>query len=330
MKTKETFITKYKPVYIEDFHFKSDFLSVLNTLFEMDDINILFIGSPNSGKTSLLYAIIRKYYGLSKTSSLPENNIMFINNLKEQGINYFRTEMKTFCQSHSSIYGKKKMIIIDDMDTISEQCQQVFRNYFDKYRHNVNFVSVCTNIQKIIESIQSRYHIMKIPKLTISNIKTIMDNIIEKENIKIDKDSNDYLIQTSENSIRNIINNLEKIYIIKSNDDASIDIDLETCKKLCSTISYNQFEEYITALCEKENFDIKKPIKIIYSIHNYGYSVIDILDTFFSFVKYTNLLTETQKYKIITVICKYTTIFHNIHEDAIELALFTNEIYKLL
>jgi DNA polymerase III gamma/tau subunit len=157
-----------------------------------------------------------------------------------------------------------------------------------------------------------------------------MDNIIEKENIKIDKDSNDYLIQTSENSIRNIINNLEKIFIIKSNDDASIDIDLETCKKLCSTISYNQFEEYITALCEKENFDIKKPIKIIYSIHNYGYSVIDILDTFFSFVKYTNLLTETQKYKIITVICKYTTIFHNIHEDAIELALFTNEIYKLL
>jgi DNA polymerase III delta prime subunit len=330
MKTKEIFITKYKPVYIEDFHFKSDFLSVLNTLFEMDDINILFIGSPNSGKTSLLYAIIRKYYGLSKTSSLPENNIMFINNLKEQGINYFRTEMKTFCQSHSSIYGKKKMIIIDDMDTISEQCQQVFRNYFDKYRHNVNFVSVCTNIQKIIESIQSRYHIMKIPKLTISNIKTIMDNIIEKENIKIDKDSNDYLIQTSENSIRNIINNLEKIFIIKSNDDASIDIDLETCKKLCSTISYNQFEEYITALCEKENFDIKKPIKIIYSIHNYGYSVIDILDTFFSFVKYTNLLTETQKYKIITVICKYITIFHNIHEDAIELALFTNEIYKIL
>jgi len=331
MKTKETFITKYKPVYIEDFHFKPDFLSVLNTLFEMDDINILFIGSPNSGKTSLLYAIIRKYYGLSKTSSLPENNIMFINNLKEQGINYFRTEMKTFCQSHSSIYGKKKMIIIDDMDTISEQCQQVFRNYFDKYRHNVNFVSVCTNIQKIIESIQSRYHIMKIPKLTVSNIKTIMNNIIEKENIKIDKDSKEYLIQTSENSIRNIINNLEKIFIIKSNDDdTSIDIDLETCKKLCSTISYNQFEEYINALCEKENFDIKKPIKIIYSIHNYGYSVIDILDTFFSFVKYTDLLTETQKYKIITVICKYTTIFHNIHEDAIELALFTNEIYKLL
>jgi len=330
MKTKETFITKYKPVYIEDFHFKPDFLSVLNTLFEMDDINILFIGSPNSGKTSLLYAIIRKYYGLSKTSSLPENNIMFINNLKEQGINYFRTEMKTFCQSHSSIYGKKKLIIIDDMDTISEQCQQVFRNYFDKYRHNVNFVSVCTNIQKIIESIQSRFHIMKIPKLGVSNIKTIMDNIIEKENIKIDKESKEYIIQTSENSIRNIINNLEKIFIIKSNEETSVDIDLETCKKLCSTISYNQFEEYITALCEKENFEIKKPIKIIYSIHNYGYSVIDILDTFFSFVKYTDLLTETQKYKIITVICKYTTIFHNIHEDAIELALFTNEIYKIL
>ena len=68
---------------------------------------------------------------------------MFINNLKEQGIQYFRNEMKTFCQSHSSIHGKKKLVIIDDIDTINEQSQQVFRNYIDKYKHNIHFISVC-------------------------------------------------------------------------------------------------------------------------------------------------------------------------------------------
>ena len=37
---------------------------------------------------------------------------MLINNLKEQGIQYYRTEVKTFCQTPSSISGKKKFIII--------------------------------------------------------------------------------------------------------------------------------------------------------------------------------------------------------------------------
>jgi hypothetical protein len=35
------------------------------------------------------------------------------------------------------------------------------------------------------------------------------------------------------------------------------------------------------------------------------------------------------KYQAIAIICKYITIFHNIHEDEIELALFTNNVRQL-
>ena len=107
----QTLISKYKPYHIDDFNMNPDFLSILKTLFEIDDLNLLFIGEPNSGKTTFLYSVIREYYKLKKTDPLPESNILFINNLKEQGINYYRNEMKTFCQSHSSIYGKKKLIL---------------------------------------------------------------------------------------------------------------------------------------------------------------------------------------------------------------------------
>ena len=57
---------------------------------------------------------------------------------------------------------------------------------------------------------------------------------------------------------------------------------------------------------------------------------MDIIDNYFLFVKNTNLLNENEKYKIIPYICKYITIFHNIHEDEIELALFTNNIINEL
>ena len=285
-------------------------------------MNLLFIGNTNSGKTTFLYSIIRQYYGLGKNDPISESNILFINNLKEQGIQFFRNEMKTFCRSRSNIYGKKKLIIVDDMDTINEQSQQVFRNYIDKYKNNINFISVCTNIQKIIESIQSRVHILHIPSLAKPKMKEIMENIIQCENIHIDQESKNYLLTISNSSIRNIINNLEKIYILGDN------IDIHLCKKLCSNISFQQFEDFILSF-SSEN-PLQNAIQILYKIHDFGYSVIDILDYFFSFVKITELLSEEQKYKIIPIICKYITIFHNIHEDSIELSLFANDIHSVI
>jgi hemerythrin-like domain-containing protein len=76
--------------------------------------------------------------------------------------------------------------------------------------------------------------------------------------------------------------------------------------------------------------DLIGAIDLLYGIHDYGYSVIDILDYFFTFIKMTSMIDEEAKYRIIPFLCKYITIFHNVHEDGIELALFTNNILELL
>jgi hypothetical protein len=57
---------------------------------------------------------------------------------------------------------------------------------------------------------------------------------------------------------------------------------------------------------------------------------MDILDNYFAYIKNSNILNEDKKHKIIPFICKYITIFHNIHEDEIELALFTNNLIAIL
>jgi DNA polymerase III delta prime subunit len=320
MKNTNTFISKYKPYYIKEFFEDDKIVSVLNIFFQIDNLNLLFVGNTSAGKTTLLYAFIREYYGLSKESPFPDNNILYITNLKEQGINYFRNEMKTFCKSTSSIFGKKKLIIIDDIDTINEQSQQVFRNYIDKYKNNVNFIFSCTNIQKVIESIQSRIHIIKLPPPTKEQLTRIMNKIIDNESLEITQESKEYLIHISNYSIRRLINNLEKIFIIGE------PIDLTLCKKMCSTISYDQFEKYIEHLNHNR---LNESIQILYGIHDYGYSVIDILDYFFTFVKTTNIVSEDEKYAIIPFLCEYITIFHNLHEDVIELALFTKNLHNI-
>jgi DNA polymerase III delta prime subunit len=324
---QQTFIAKYKPYYIGEFatsHQKAgtpDTVSIVRTLMDIDDLNVIFIGNASSGKTTMLYAILREYYGLSKTDPIPETNIMFINNLKEQGINYFRNEMKTFCQSHSSIYGKKKVIVIDDIDMVNEQSQQVFRNYIDKYKSNIHFVSACSNVQKVIESLQSRLHIINISPPSLDQIRGSMERIIDIEEMEIDADAREFLLEKSGGSVRNLISNLEKIYVY------GLPVSRPCVERLCSTINVFQFEEYIRAI---RNRELAKSIAVLYDIHDYGYSVIDILDYFFGFVKSTPLLSEDEKYRTIPLLCRYITIFHNVHENCIELALFTNNLSNVL
>ena len=56
---------------------------------------------------------------------------------------------------------------------------------------------------------------------------------------------------------------------------------------------------------------------------------MDILDSYFSFIKITDIIKEETKYKIIKLICEYISYFHTIHEEPIELVLFTNALLKI-
>jgi DNA polymerase III delta prime subunit len=314
------FIHKYQPVCFKDFGENNEVIKVLQTLILIDNLNILLIGDMASGKTSLLNTIIKEYYtGFS--SKVYEENVLYINSLKEQGINYYRTDVKTFCQTCSNIKNKKKIIVLDDIDLINEQSQQVFRNCIDKYSHNVHFISSCSNIQKVIESLQSRFTIIKIKQIQRENLINIINNIKTTENIEIDEDAQDFIINISNNTIKIIINYMEKFKLLNEK------ITLNLAVQLCSNISFFIFEEYTKLVLEKK---IKESIHLIYEIFDKGYSVMDILDNYFIFVKNTTILTEEQKYKIIPFICKYISIFHNIHEDEIELSLFTNNLINIL
>ncbi len=325
-KQKQLFINEYKPNSIKDFFASPKLKTVLRTLLDVDDLNILFIGGICSGKTILLNTIIREYYNLKPDDPLMENNtnILYINNLKEQGIGFFRSDLKTFSQSSSSIYGKKKMVVIDDIDTINEQNQQVLRNYIDKYKHHTHFIAVCTNVQKVIESFQSRVHIIRIEPPNESQIEEMYEKVVSKEGLIISPEAKEFLFTYCKHSIRSLMNHLEKIWILGK------PITLDICMKLCVNISFQEFEKYIELL--KHNTaddDIYNAIRLLYHFHDQGFSVIDILESMFGFVKSTALLTEEEKYLIIPLFCKYITVFYTVHEDVIELALFTNSLWKV-
>jgi DNA polymerase III delta prime subunit len=310
---KLPFIYRYQPLYLKDFEIEEEAYLLIKTLITMDNLNILFVGDSGSGKSSLISSIIREYY-----DSNYNDNVLSINSLKDQGISYYRTEVKTFCQTSSSIPGKKKIIILDDLDIINEQSQQVFRNCIDKYSHNVHFIASCTNTQKVIDSIQSRMTIIKVKALKLENLIKISKKICKIENITITSEAEEFVLSICNNSVRILINYLEKFKLL------SKEINLDIATSVCTNIAFQEFAMY-TKYC-KIDYDLLSAINLLYNLFDKGYSVMDILDNYFLFTKTTDLLNEKEKYIIISLICKYITMFHVIHENEIELAHFTNNL----
>ena len=298
---EQPFLYKYRPTKLSDFEIDNELFELLETLTKNSLLNILIYANSGCGKTSLINTIIKTYYN---NENFSKNDILTINSLKDQGISYYRYDVKIFCQTMSSIPTKKKFIILDDLDYINEQSQQVFRNYIDKYSNNVNFIASCSNLQKVIDSYQSRVIMIKIPPLQNNQLNNIINKIILRENILIENKAKDFILSICNNSIRTLISYLEKFKLL--DEYISYDVALNTC----TNISFKDFNDYINYCL---NNKLLEAINLINSIHDRGYSVIDILDNFYLFIKTTQTICEEQKYEIIKLICNYIMIFYNIH-----------------
>ena len=117
-----------------------------------------------------------------------------------------------------------------------------------------------------------------------------------------------------------MVNYIEKIYLINSK------LTKDDLIQICTNINNSNFKNYTTACLENKDINAAK---ILLDIFNNGYSIIDILDNYFTYIKHSTSLNEEIKYKISKIICKYITIFNDIHEDEIELLFITHDIINL-
>lgn len=321
------FIEKYKPTKISDTVYNDEFKHVLYGLIEMHFLNILLKGERSSGKSVLIDCLIYDYYkefivDKSTYNSRNDENIWYFNCLNEQGINGFRMSLKHFCQTRCSYNGKKKLIILDDIDTLNEQNQQIIRSNLDKYSSNICFISSCSNLNKVIDSLQSRLHILKVPVINAQHMTSIYNKVVIHEGINLDTKSRDFMIRTSDYSINVMLNNLKKITLL-SKKTVKYDDVINVCSQIC-------FDYYDSFCLNIMNSNVKNSIEVMYNLHNQGYSFIDILENFVTYIKYTTLLDEQKKLIIMKYLCKYINLSYSFNDETTDIVFFTYDIRKCL
>jgi len=316
----ELLITKYIPTTINDIIYNKHVIPDITSLIKIKNIHLLLVGKSGTGKSTFLSVIAKDCI-----SHHPENekNIFYINNLLELNILQCRTELKIFCQTRS-LGTARKIVCIDDMDHLSEIHQLLISNYIDKYGGSIQFICSCSNKKKITDVLYSRLIRIHLKTVSFEDMRELFDLVCSNEKLLIEDTAKQFILHLCNGSFRNMISYLEKCLIMKSQI-----ITLSISKKICTNIDYSTFKEYTQLCISGKLYNIHQSILIITKLFYSGYSVIDILDEYYIYIKYSEL-SDVQKYKIMEIITRYITLFYDGCENQIELALFTNNLMVAL
>ena len=217
----------------------------------------------------------------------------------------------------------------------------------DKYGHNVNFLALCTGLQKVTESIQSRLQVLHLPRITRADLQAIMMRISRQENLAIDANARHFLLNIANGSVRTMINFIEKLFIVMrpaggGAGAAPARISLAICEKLCTDIPPQTLTDYIA---EIKKGNLEEAMAILFRMYDRGFSVIDILDNLFSFLKIGAQvgddndaaaaaapppIDEEEKYKILFKLCNYIRYFYTLNEDCLALGYLTRHLVQEL
>ena len=312
----QTFLEKYSPTTIDSLPYESKFTTILRNFIDINLLQLILVSDNTFSKNIVINSIIN-------TMHIAKRDILFLSNFKDQGVSNIRSEIKLFSQIAKTNSNAKRMLIIEDIESYSDNIQKLFINNIDKWSKNINVIITCNNLYNMNESLTSRLLPITIPVVTKSTISTLIQNICEKENIRLSKDNIDLIITLSENNLLSVFHILQKCALLQE----TVSLDEEIIKISCTIINIEKIKGYFNLVKSKK---ISEGYNYLLEIVENGYSVIDILNELYLFVKITNILNEEEKYKCFKIISAYIVNFITVHEEELELLILTHDLTKIL
>jgi DNA polymerase III delta prime subunit len=305
---RSSLLHRYKCTRIDELH--TEHANVLRQMTDLDALRILILGDPGTGKSTVCRAVVNDYYGDDG-----RDDVLKISSLNDQGINFYRTDVRTFCQTKCSRAGKKKMVVLDDMDALVESGQQVFLSYMDSF--STLFVVTATMPSKIVPGLHSRLLTLKLSPFPTEFLLAELKRIAELEGLSIESaDAANAVVTRSVGSMRAMLNYLEKIILLGKG------LTQEIVDASCSSLDARILAEFSAAIELGNEYGA---VDVLLAVHRDGYSVMDVLDAYFTFVKQSSHLSDARKYQIIRIISKYIVIF-NQHEHAVEFIFCVHDL----
>jgi replication factor C subunit 3/5 len=102
-----------------------------------------------------------------------------------------------------------KLIILDEADAMTSTAQMALRRIMEKYTPNTRFCIIANYTHKLSPALLSRCTRFRFSPLKEADIRSVVDHVIEKEEIRIVPEAVDSLVTLSRGDMRRALNVLQ-------------------------------------------------------------------------------------------------------------------------
>ena len=200
----ELWIEKYRPKTIDGYVFVDDNQrqQVEAWIRDKSIPNLLFSGSPGTGKTTLGKMLINEL-------GIDEYDVLYANGSKEGRKIEWVDKLISFCQTMP--YGNFKVVFIDEADYLNpNSVQPAMRNLMEDYSHSVRFILTCNYPNKIIPPLHSRLQQLHILKTDHTEFTARAATVLVTENVEFDIDTLDSYVRATYPDLRKCLQLLQQ------------------------------------------------------------------------------------------------------------------------
>lgn len=254
---------------------------LIKTLKELKNMpNLLFYGPAGVGKTTIIKIMLKDF---------DIRNILELNASDDRGINIVREIIKPFCITssfpNSHYLNINKVIILDEVDSMSKDAQNALRRIMEDY-NNIRFCLICNYINKLIPAILSRCSKFRFSLIKKEEMLIKILYLLNKEKINYDETAIKRICYESFGDMRKCLNDLNGIYYTyKYLNEESINSYYG--------LLFNK-EIYLKIINLIKNNEIDNAFNILYSNGKYLYSLRNILNVIDdeNIVNYASIIEE--------------------------------------
>lgn len=225
-------VEKYRPTKLENYVGNNSIKTKISKYLEQNDIqNLIFYGPAGTGKTTLAKLIVQ---------NLDCDNI-YINASDERGIETIRDKVQSFASVAS--FKPLKVVILDESDFLTIQAQASLRNIIETFSRTTRFILTCNYVERIIDPLQSRCHVLKVVPPTKVDVAKHLSWIMNEEGIGFEINELGAIVTQYYPDLRKCINTIQL-----STQDSMLNLDKSIL------VSSNYIDTVITELKGKANF----------------------------------------------------------------------------